>query len=114
MSEYTDKQIKAVDTALAKMKENTKLMDGHEVRQAMAAHGDPYMMVEVMKSDLRLIVSRGDMWALTSEGKKAAKMGFGRYLRYLKVKEFFTFWGPVVSIVAAIISSLGALLSWII
>lgn len=110
---YSKEQIEAVDAALATMKEKTKLMDGHKVRQAMAVHADPYMMAEVMRTDLKLIVCRGDSWALTTEGQRAAHMGFARYLRYLKVKEQLTIWGPVVSILAAIASVIGALVSWL-
>lgn len=110
---YTEEEIKTVNTALTKMKNQARLVSGHEVRQAMAVHGDPYAMVEVMKDDLKLIVCRGDSWTLTAEGKKAAGMGFERYIRYLKMKEFFAFWGPVVSVVAALISIVGAVVSWL-
>ena len=109
---YTEVEIKTVNTALSKMKNQAKLVSGHEVRQAMAMYGDPYAMVEVMKNDLKLIVCQGDNWTLTAEGKRAARMGFKRYIRYLKIKDFFALWGPVVSIAAALVSIIGAVVSW--
>lgn len=109
---YNEVHIRQADAALGIMKENTKLTDGHKVRQAMAEYGDPYLMVDVMRYDLKLIVCNGDRWALTYEGKKAASMGFEKYLRYLKFKECFAFWGPVVSIAAAVVSIIGAVVSW--
>lgn len=109
---YSETQIKQVETALGIMEGKTKLADGHEVRQAMSRYGDPYLMVDVMRYDLKLIVCNGDRWRLTYEGKKAASMGFGRYLRYLKLRACFAFWGPAVSIAAAVVSIIGALISW--
>lgn len=94
-------------------RESEKLVDGHDVRSSMSQYGDPYNMVTVLKDDLKLIASKGDSWVLTDEGRKAARMGFANYLRYRKVLEKVSFWGPLVSIVAALFSIIGAVLSWV-
>lgn len=111
---YTEKEIRAADAALCAMMGSEKLLSVHDVRSAMSVHGSPYKMVEVLKSDLRLIICRGDSWTLTLEGQKAAQMGFARYLRYLRMKESIATWGPVASVIAAIVSIIGAIVSWII
>ena len=111
--EFNKSEIKTADAALSEMKDAEKMADGHKVRQAMKKFGDPYKMMEVMKNDLHLIVARGDSLALTKEGRKAAAMGFSNYLRYLDFKEWLMFWGPVLSAVAAVVSIVGAVISWL-
>ena len=111
--DYSEKEIKQADCAIGMMEEQDKLMSGHDVRSAMRKYGDPYNMVTVLKDDLKLIASKGDSWVLTDEGRKAARMGFANYLRYRKVLEKVSFWGPLVSIVAALFSIIGAVLSWV-
>ena len=109
--EYSKMKIKQVNCALNMMNESENLVDGHDVRSAMSQHGDPYEMVAVMTDDLKLIVRRGDSWALSHEGRKAARMGFANYLRYKKLMDELALWGPLVSVVAAVTSIIGAVVS---
>lgn len=109
--EYSEKEIKQVNCALDMMNKSERLVSGHDVRSAMGRYGDPYNMVTVLKDDLQLFVSRNDYWVLTHEGRKAARMGFANYLRYRKLMDELALWGPVVSVMAAVASIVGAVVS---
>ena len=109
--EYSEKEIKQANCALDMTRESEKLVDGHDVRSSMSQYGDPYKMVTVLTDDLKLIVRRGDCWTLSHEGRKAAKMGFSNYLRYRKLMDELSLWGPVVSVIAAVASIIGAVVS---
>ena len=109
--EYSEVEIKQAKCALDMTKGSEKLVDGHDVRSAMSQYGDPYKMVTVMTDDLKLIVRSGDHCTLSLEGRKAARMGFANYLRYRKLMDELSLWGPVVSVIAAVASIIGAVVS---
>lgn len=111
--EYSELEIRQANSALGLLLESKKLVEGYAVRSAMGAHGDPYNMVTVLTDDLKLIVRHGDSWALSREGRKAARMGFARYIRYRQLMDALAFWGPVASVVAAVASIIGAVISFI-